>query len=138
MDRATESVEHGAVIGPGEDVLFWHVPPGRSRVALPDSRALWDVLWTHRATLVGFAHTHPGIGPPVPSTEDVTTFAAVEAALGRRLVWWISTEDVLVRLGFAGPGAGDYEACREGRAPPWLAGLRQLSYGTTERKENTS
>lgn len=128
MLSAIRSVEHGAVIGPRDDVLFWHAPAGRSRLVLPDSRALWDVFWTHRATIVGFAHTHPGTGLPVPSTEDVTTFAAVDAALGRRLVWWISTEDALVRLGFRGPGKHDYEPRRDARALPWLGELRRLSY----------
>ena len=69
--------------------VYWHTPHGRTAVEIPDDVALWDVLWQNRARLVGVAHTHPGGGTPAPSGTDLTTFAAVERALGRSLTWWI-------------------------------------------------
>jgi len=71
--------------------IFWHEPPGRSGGYLPDSRSLWDVLWENRARLGGVAHTHPWDGQAYPSGTDVTTFAAVEAGLGKKLLWPVVT-----------------------------------------------
>ena len=56
-----------------------------------DSRSLWDVLWEHRENLGGVAHTHPWDGPTGPSGTDMTTWAAIEAGLGKRLMWPIVT-----------------------------------------------
>ena len=67
----------------------WHDPPGSSSVSIPDDRGLWEVIWDLRDRIDGVAHTHPGTGFPSPSLEDLTTFMAVEAGLGRRLLWWI-------------------------------------------------
>lgn len=108
--------------------IHWHVPAGRTVGSLPDSSDLWDVLWTHRSTLLGVAHTHPGAGAPLPSLEDVTTFAAVEAGLGVRLTWWIASRDQLAAFRHAGPGKYDYTAAAvDERSPEWLARLRALS-----------
>jgi len=72
--------------------FYWHMPNDRSGAAIPDSRPLWDVIWENRARLSGIAHTHPGYDPkPMPSHEDLTTFAAIEAGLGKRLKWWLVT-----------------------------------------------
>ena len=71
--------------------LFWHLPPGRSAGSIPDTQDLWEVLWENRDRLGGVAHTHPWEGDALPSQTDVTTFAAVEAGLGRRLQWWVVT-----------------------------------------------
>lgn len=73
--------------------IHWHVPPGVSSGAIPDSRSLWDVLWENRKRLGGVAHTHPWNGIPVPSGTDETTWAAIEAGLGVRLWWPIVTMD---------------------------------------------
>jgi len=88
--------------------IFWHVPPDRSCGALPDSRALWDVLWESRGFLGGVAHTHPWHCAAAPSTTDVTTFAAVEAGLGQRLVWPIVTFTEVGYFRWIGPGRLDY------------------------------
>lgn len=72
-------------------VLHWHEPPGRSSGYIPDTRDLWDVIWVNRAQLGGVAHTHPWNGFPAPSETDLTTFDAVELALGQRLLWPIIT-----------------------------------------------
>lgn len=89
--------------------VFWHLPPGRSSVVIPDTRTLWDVLWEHRdAERLGFAHSHPGSGIPAPSPTDLTTFAAIESGLGRRLDWWITTFQYISLFRWEGPGRLDY------------------------------
>jgi hypothetical protein len=110
--------------------LYWHCPMGRSSAFLPDSRTLWDVMWTHRGSLLGVAHTHPGSGPTRPSWTDLTTFAAVEAALGKRLIWWIASETHLAAFSYIGPGEHDYARCtlEPGDGDDWLDHLRDLSY----------
>lgn len=123
------TIEAGAVIGEERQVLHWHLPAGRTGGSLPDSRELWDVLWKNRATLRGVAHSHPGSGLPGPSQEDVTTFAAVEAALGRRLCWWITSEDTLVAFHWVGPDRHDYKGfiIQNTAEPAWVRELRKLS-----------
>jgi len=117
--------ESAAVIGRKSKVLLWHVP-AHSSGYIPDSRELWDFLWRHRRELVGIAHTHPGGGTPGPSMEDVTTFCAIEAALGRRLNWWISNSDMTVVCRWRGPDRHDYgvEVTIE---PSWVTQLRRNS-----------
>ena len=120
--------EVGVVVGRDGAALHWHAPPGRCSVALPDSRALWDVLWTHRDQVLGFAHSHPGSGRPSPSWTDLTTFAAIEAALGRRLTWWITSADRVVTVGWRGPDPLDYAVRPHDDAGlSWLADLRTQS-----------
>lgn len=110
------SIEAGVLVDLACEPIYWHLPLDRSGGALPDSRPLWDVIWENRERLLGFAHSHPGSGIPGPSHEDVTTFAAVEAALGKRLVWWITSADSFVELCWAGPGKLDYDT---GSWPPY-------------------
>lgn len=74
----------------GKTIAF-HEPPGRSGGAIPDSRNLWDILWTNRDRLGGVAHTHPWDGEAWPSQTDVTTFRAVELGLGQNLLWPVVT-----------------------------------------------
>lgn len=88
--------------------IHFHTPAGRTGGSLPDSHDLWEVLWTNRASLLGVAHSHPGGGIPAPSHTDVTTFAAVEAALGVRLIWPIATSDFVGAFVWKGPGPHDY------------------------------
>lgn len=120
-------IETGVLIGRDGTPIFWHLPPGRSSGNLPDSRELWDVIWENRATLYGFAHSHPGNNRPAPSWEDITTFAAIESALGRRLHWWITSSDVLVLVRWVGPGAHDYGVLGDRYEAPWLTELRRLT-----------
>lgn len=103
------SIEAGVLVDLDGQPIYWHLPPDRSTVALPDSRELWDVIWENRERVLGFAHTHPGTGMPGPSWEDLTTFEAVERALGKRLVWWILSFDQFVELFWEGPGRYDYQ-----------------------------
>lgn len=125
-------MEAGVLVGFGGEPIFWHVPPNRTVASLPDSRELWDVLWENRASVYGFAHSHPGSGLTGPSWEDITTFAGIELALGRRLVWWITTTDRLVTVLWAGPGKYDYITYPDitvptPQPPVWLAQLREFS-----------
>lgn len=106
--------------------IHWHVPNDRSAGFLPDSRDLWDVLWENRGRLGGFAHSHPGSGFPSPSHTDVTTFAAIEAALGKKIDWWVVTKDRVGLVVVIPPDAHGVKVLRED--PPWLGELRRLSY----------
>ena len=122
-------MEAGVLIGGDGKPAFWHLPEGRTGGSLPDSRRLWDVIWESRGSVRGFAHSHPGSGVPGPSWEDVTTFAAVEGALGRRLTWWITSSDKMVACRWQGPGKHDYvggEILRQDE-PSWAAELRRVS-----------
>jgi proteasome lid subunit RPN8/RPN11 len=93
---------------------------------LPDSRGLWDIFWENRDRLSGFAHSHPGAGVPWPSGTDLTTFRAVEAALGRRLQWWIVTLDQVAVFTFV---EGEYRSAPVTEALEWVSELRRLSEG---------
>lgn len=101
-------METGLVFDKHGGLIFWHVPPDRSSGALPDSRQLWDVLWENREILGGVAHTHPWNGSAGPSSTDVTTFAAVEVGLGKRLVWPIVTFSEVGYFEWIGPERLDY------------------------------
>jgi hypothetical protein len=68
-----------------------YLQPGSSAGSVSDSRRLWDEIWENREIVGGVAHTHPWVGPTQPSDMDVTTFKAVEAGLGKRLLWPIIT-----------------------------------------------
>jgi hypothetical protein len=82
-------------------VIHWHEPPGRSGGSLPDSANLWNVLWENRHRLGGVAHSHPWNGSTSPSPTDRTTFAAVEAGLGTRLIWPIVSMTHVYIFGWA-------------------------------------
>jgi hypothetical protein len=110
--------------------LHWHIPKDRTIGYLPDSQDLWHTFWVHRERITGFAHTHPGSGVPSPSQEDLTTFEAIEAGLGKRLAWFIASRDVIVKGQWVGPGKLDYEFERvsEEIYYRWIDALRRQSY----------
>ncbi len=122
-------IEAALVIGYDGNVLHEHLPPGRSPVEIPDSPELWhDVLWPRRGEIAGIAHSHPGDGVPSPSSDDTSTFSAIERALGRGLLWWIATRDSLAAFLWVGPGKYDYDrASVIDEHPSWLPRLRELS-----------
>jgi Prokaryotic homologs of the JAB domain len=110
--------------------IHFHAPAGRTYGSLPDSRDLWSVLWEHRGSLLGVAHSHPGGGVPRPSFEDVTTFSAVERALGVRILWPIITTDAARAFVWYGPGACDYGEWGPLTIPmqqAWVTDLLKLS-----------
>lgn len=128
------SLEAGVVVLKGGG-LFWHVPGDRTAGSLPDSRALWDVFWENRDLVEGFAHSHPGKGIPGPSHTDITTFEAVERGLGRKLKWWIITEDHVglckrLRRSRQDPREGYWRVELLRPDQPWLEELRRVSYET--------
>lgn len=109
LNQGTIFVSESAVlIGLDGKPLYWHTPDNRSMGYLPDSDLLWDMVIAHRHDLAGLAHTHPGGGIPYPSHEDLTTFAPWEKALGRRLLWWIVTDDYYTQFSWSGPERLDY------------------------------
>ncbi len=119
-------VEVGVLIDQNNNPLYWHLPAARTAGSIPDSRTLWDWIWDNRSRISGFAHSHPGSGEPGPSWTDITTFAAIEVALGRRLNWWITSSDQMVVVKWIGPGKHEY-ACQRIQDTWWVAKLRRLS-----------
>lgn len=109
--------------------IYWHKPEDRSSAALPDSSDLWKEIWDNRDIVAGFAHSHPGGGTPHPSHTDLTTFAAVEAGLGMRLFWWITSEDDVSLVLWTGPDRLDYtvRSVKPMFEPSWTDHLRSLS-----------
>lgn len=124
-------LETCVVYGIDGSVIHWHEPSDRSSVHIPDKPDLWEVIWNNRDRIVGIAHTHPGSGPPAPSQEDVTTFAAVEAALGKRLFWPIATVSDCRFFSWMGPRRLDYyrvsDRIFKQDAASWLPELKRRS-----------
>lgn len=123
-------IETGVLVNGNHEAIYWHLPKGRSGGSLPDDPGLWAMLWAHREQVLGFAHTHPGAGLPWPSDTDLSTFLAIEAALGRRLVWWIASSTHLVACHWERPHEtllGQYAIHAHVTDPPWLAPLRLAS-----------
>lgn len=120
------SLEAGVVLDLQGHPIHWHTPMDRTGGSLPDSRDLWDVFWENRGTISGFAHSHPS-GMAGPSQTDVTTFAAVEAALGRRLDWWIITPDHMTLTRWAGRKRLAYKTVAVTQRPEWFGKLLKLS-----------
>ena len=119
-------MEVGALVGT-TGVTHWHIPTGRTKTSLPDDSSLWNLMWDNRTdSNLGFAHVHPDYGQPFPSYEDVTTFAAVEAALGRRITWWILSSDETSVVKWKGPEILNY-SCESCEDPSFASELRLLS-----------
>jgi len=111
-------------------VIFWHLPPDRSQGAIPDSKDLWSILWETRECLGGVAHTHPWDGESWMSHTDVTTFAAIEAGLGKRLIWPIVTFTEVGYFEWVGPDRLDYTTTNRRRFrldPNDIEHLRDIS-----------
>jgi hypothetical protein len=102
-----------------DGTVLWHDASGTAS-ALPDSRRRWEAIWRYRAELAEIAHTHPG-GLPHFSAEDLTTMAAIDDALGRRLCYAVVTVDKLLRRTAEGVTLEPEEQ------PPWVAALRATS-----------
>jgi hypothetical protein len=88
---------------------------------IPDSRERWQLIWDNRAEITEIAHSHPGDLLDF-SQEDLTTMEAVEAGIGRKLIWSIITKD-----GFL--SRSDGKDSRRQDSPWWLELMRALSYG---------
>ena len=91
-----------------------------TRASIPDSHERWQIIWDHRNEITEIAHSHPGDFLDF-SKEDLTTMEAVEAGIGRTLVWSIITENgFLSRI--------DGTDTRRSDQPWWVEFLRRLSY----------
>jgi Prokaryotic homologs of the JAB domain len=120
----TIPVREGCILVGRNGTVLWRDNSG-TPAALPDSRARWEAIWRHRAELAEIAHSHPR-GPLAFSAEDLTTMAAIDAALGRPLCYSVVTgEKVLRRTAEGATLVLDPE-------PAWASALRLMS-GLTER-----
>ena len=121
-------MEAGVLLDERGEALYWHLPNNRSGGALPDSQDLWSVIWENREIISGFAHSHPGFGQTGPSYTDITTFAAIEAGLGKRLDWWITSGDSMVLVRWhPGQHAQEYITVAVRVQPQWVLDLREIS-----------
>lgn len=125
------SIETGVLISKSNEPIYWHLPQGRNSVYLPDSKDLWDIFWENRESISGFAHSHPGSGIPHPSFEDITTFSAIELALGQNLNWWIVSSDKEIIVNYSGPNKYDFKVQEIDLTNlDWALKLRELSHYT--------
>lgn len=106
------------LIGSGGAIL-WADASG-SPMALPDSRARWEAIWSRRGELVEIAHSHPH-GPAAFSREDETTMEALDSALGRAVRFSV----VAPRVTIAREQGRVVEVVPE----PWWAALLRLASG---------
>ena len=113
------------VLGPNDTVLWSDASD--SPVALPDSRARWEAIWSRREQVVEIAHTHP-VGPARFSHEDETTMAALDAALGRPLCYSVISPKGMVRRDPETPGDALVDD------PPWWVALARLASGIQPSK----
>lgn len=111
------------LVGLGGEALLY-LPEGRTSVSLPDDDRLWDTMWAIRDFLCGFAHTHPfGVEP---SQTDLQTWAAIEAGLGKRLLWWIADRERVACYRWF--GVSYEEISTEAQGSRWLQLLREASF----------
>jgi hypothetical protein len=113
------------LVGEG-GVVLWADRSG-DPAGLPDSRARWEAIWRHRAQLAEIAHSHPR-GPLAFSPEDTSTRVAVDAALGRPLVWSVVTADGMLRARLGREAALEPEE-------PWWVDLLRVASGVTRKEE---
>jgi hypothetical protein len=110
------------LVGRGGEVLWSDA--SASPVALPDSRARWEAIWERRVELAEIAHSHP-LGPRAFSSEDESTMAALESALGRPLRFSVVAPTGMIERR---DGADRLGARAE---EPWWADLLRLASGMT-------
>lgn len=103
--------------------LLWS-DASTSPSALPDSRARWEAIWSHRDELEELAHSHP-VGPLAFSQEDETTMTALDEALGKKLCFSVIAPNGMIRR-----GEGRVERVEE---EPWWTELLRLASGMTPR-----
>jgi len=105
-----------------------------SPVALPDSRARWEAIWSRRRILVEIAHSHP-VGPHAFSREDETTMDALVAALGKGLVFSVVAPNGMIRRRYA-KKKGRFESLGDSNVQeePWWTALLRASSGMTPKR----
>ena len=113
-----------------DDVVLWS-DASESPVALPDSRARWEAIWSRRDRIVEIAHSHP-VGPEAFSREDETTMMALVTALGRPLTFSVVAPRRMVRT-TQRPNE-DYVASIV-ECEPWWASLLRLASSMNKKEE---
>lgn len=108
------------LIGRGGALLFSDASASPS--ALPDSRRRWEAIWENRAELDELAHSHPH-GPLAFSSEDETTMAALESALGHDLRFSVVSPEGMIRREAGATHRIDTQH------EPWWAALLRLASG---------
>ena len=114
-----------------DDVVLWS-DASDSPVALPDSRARWEAIWSRRERIVEIAHSHP-VGPQAFSREDETTMAALATALGRPLTFSVVAPHGMVRCVVAPHNEDSPVSTVEDE--PWWASL--LRFASSMRRPST-
>ena len=121
-----------------DDVVLWS-DASDSPVALPDSRARWEAIWSRRDVVVEIAHSHP-VGPEAFSREDETTMAALVSALGRPLTFSVVAPQRMVRTTFDPAGSKSSKSSSEDYVTtfvedePWWASLLRLASSMSTRE----
>ncbi len=109
----------------GRDVVLWS-DASESAVALPDSRARWEAIWSRRDDVVEIAHSHP-VGPEAFSREDETTMGALVTALGRPLTFSVVAPNRMVRCSFDNARSNEHYVTSFVEDEPWWASLLRLA-----------
>jgi hypothetical protein len=109
-----------------DDVVLWS-DAGGSPVALPDSRARWEEIWSRRERIVEIAHSHP-VGPLAFSHEDETTMAALVTGLGRPITFSVVAPRGMVRCT---KQLDEDPVVLLVEREPWWASLLRLASGMT-------
>ena len=111
-----------------DDVVLWS-DASDSPVALPDSRARWEAIWSRRDRIVEIAHSHP-VGPQAFSHEDETTMAALVSALGRPITFSVVAPRGMVRC-TKKLDEDSVVSLVECEREPWWASLLRLASSMT-------
>jgi hypothetical protein len=115
-----------------DDVVLWS-DASDSPVALADSRARWEAIWSRRERIVEIAHSHP-VGPRAFSHEDETTMVALVSALGRPLTFSVVAPHGMVRCTKKLDEDSVVSLVECEREPWWASLLRLASNMTTDEK----
>jgi hypothetical protein len=118
-----------------KDTILWS-DASDSPVALPDSRARWEAIWSRRASIVEIAHSHP-VGPLAFSHEDATTMDALSGALGKKMTFSVVAPNGMVRCVYPSPVRSPLSPRKPGEEPvakivelePWWTSLLRLASG---------
>ena len=113
-----------------DDVVLWS-DASDSPVALPDSRARWEAIWSRREKIVEIAHSHP-VGPEAFSREDETTMVALVTALGRPMTFSVVAPRGMVRC-IKQLDEDFVVSSVESEREPWWASLLRLASSMTSK-----
>src|SRR5258705_7866805 len=105
----------------GRDDAILYADASNSSTYLPDSRARWDAIWRHRHELEAIVHSH-SVGPEAFSSEDESTMAAIDSALGKAMRYCIVAPRVTIAR------VGDTPT-QKMNPEPWWTGLVRLASG---------